>query len=221
MKLKRYKLIGCLAASSLLASCFVNLGGELRSSGIVKTESREVSSFSAISSKSIGKISVQQTDKESLTISADDNILPLIESRITDNILYLTIKKDVSFIPIKPIEFVVEVKSLESLIIDGVSSIEVKGIKGKQLLIFFDGVGSMTIAGDVDVLNLDLAGVGSFQGEGLQVKQATVHHSGVGSAVVKVSEVLDVTVSGVGSVEYIGSPQVQKSVQGLGSVKKR
>jgi hypothetical protein len=43
----------------------------------------------------------------------------------------------------------------------------------------------------------------------------------VGSAVVDVSEQLDTDLSGVGSIEYVGSPQVQKSGRGLGSVKKR
>lgn len=220
MKSNLSSLLVCLTALSLLTACSFNLGG-LRGSGIAKTESREVSGFSSISSKSVGKVTIQQTGKESLTITADDNILPLLESRVADNVLYLTIRKDISMNPIKPIEFLVEVKSIESLNIDGVGSVEVKDIQGKQLAISLDGVGSMTISGSVDVLELDLSGVGSFQGENFQTKQATVRNSGVGSAVVNVSEQLDATVSGVGSIEYIGSPQVRESGRGVGSVKKR
>jgi hypothetical protein len=220
MKLKRYKLFICLVALSMFVGCTFTWGG-LRGSGRAKTESREVNGFSSISSKSIGRILVQQTGKESLTITADDNILPLLESRVADNILYLTIAKDAHMNPTKSIEFVVEVKSLENLKIDGVSSIEAKGIQGKQLTVALDGVGSITIAGNVDVLDLSLSGVGSFNGEDLQTKQAKVRHDGVGSAVVNVSEQLDATLSGVGSVEYIGSPQVRESKKGLGSVKKR
>ncbi|MFB8792243.1 MAG: DUF2807 domain-containing protein [Potamolinea sp.] len=222
MRSKLYHLASCLAALSIFAGCSFNIGSNgVRGSGIVKTESRKVRGFSSISSKSVGKVAVQQTGKESLTITADDNILPLLESRVADNILYLTIAKDTHMNPTKPIEFVVEVKSLESLKIDGVGSIEVKDIQGKRLSVSLDGVGSMTIAGSVDVLDLTLSGVGSFHGEKFKVKQAKVHHSGVGSAVVNVSDQLDATVSGVGSVEYIGSPQVQKSGRGLGSVKKQ
>lgn len=220
MKLKQYKLFICLMTLSMFVGCTFTWGG-VRGSGVIKTESREVSGFSAISSKSIGRIIVQQTGKESLTITADDNILPLLESRVTDNILYLSIAKDVHMNPNKPIEFVVDVKSLESLKIDGVGSIEAKGIQGKKLAVSLDGVGSMTIAGSVDVLDLNLSGVGSFNGEDFKTKQATVRHDGVGSAVVNVSEQLDATLSGVGSLEYIGSPQIRESKKGLGSIKKR
>jgi hypothetical protein len=39
--------------------------------------------------------------------------------------------------------------------------------------------------------------------------------------VLNVSDQLDASVSGVGLVEYIGSPKVQKSGRGLGEVKQR
>jgi len=218
-KSKLYSLAACLAALGFFGGCFFNSG--VRGSGVVKTESREVTAFSSISSETVGRVTVQQTGKESLKITAEDNILPLIKSYVTDNVLYLTMVKDASFNPTKPIQFFVEVKSLESLNIKGVGTFEVKDIQGKRLSISQDGVGSTTIAGNVDVLELTLSGVGSFHGEEFKTKQATVRHSGVGSAVVNVSEQLDATVSGVGSIEYIGSPQVRSSVKGVGTVKKR
>ena len=53
----------------------------------------------------------------------------------------------------------------------------------------------MTIAGNVDVLDLSLSGVGRFQGEELKTKQAKVRNKGMGSAVVNVSDQLDASVS--------------------------
>ncbi|PSB20405.1 DUF2807 domain-containing protein [Phormidesmis priestleyi ULC007] len=221
MRSKRYWLLACLVALSLLSGCF-NIGNNgVRGSGIVKTQSRRVGEFSSISFKSVGKVTVQQTGKESLTITADDNILPLLESRVADNTLYLTLAKDGKMNPTKPIEFVVQVKSLESLSTDGVGSIEAQGIQGKRLAVEMDGVGEVTIVGSADTLDLSLSGVGSFQGEAFKTKQATVRNSGVGSAVVNVSQQLDTHLSGVGSIEYVGSPQVRKSGRGLGTVKKR
>ncbi|MEA5486954.1 DUF2807 domain-containing protein [Pseudanabaena sp. CCNP1317] len=207
-------------ALSIFTACTISLNG-IRGSGVLRTEVREVTTFSTISFKSVGKLKIQQTGKESLTIIADENILPILQSQISDQILYISNENNSSINPSKPIEFIVEVKNLENLETKAVGSIEVKDIQGKRLSISLDGVGNVAIAGNVDVLDLDLSGVGSFNGEELKARQATVRNKGVGSALVNVSEQLDASVSGIGSIEYIGSPQVSKSVKGLGEIKKR
>lgn len=220
MKSKLLRLPLCLAVLGMFTGCIFNLGG-IRGSGIIKTEPREVTTFSSISFKSVGKLKIQQTGKESLTIIAEDNILPILEGRVSGQTLYISNAKESSIDPTQPIEFIVEVKSLERIDINGVGSIEVKDIQGKRLSVSLDGVGSIAIAGNVDVLELNLDGVGSFNGEELKAKQATVRNKGVGSAVVNVSEELNATVLGIGSIEYIGSPQVKESVKGMGTIKKR
>ena len=214
------KLTLCLAALAILTACSLNWN-KIRGSGIIKTESREVTSFSAIAFKSVGKLRIQQIGKESLTIIAEDNILPTFESRVSGQTLYISSNESSSIDPTQPIEFVVEVKSLQSLDINGVGSIEVKDIQGKRLSVSLDGVGSVAISGKVDVLELNLDGVGSFNGTGLKAKQAKVQNKGVGNAVVNASEELDATVLGIGSIEYIGSPQIKESVKGMGVIKKK
>ena len=95
MRSKLLILAACLAALSMFTGCYFNWAG-VRGSGIVKTESKEITTFSSIAFKAVGKLKIQQTGKESLTISADDNILPLLESRVADNVLYLSTAKDAS-----------------------------------------------------------------------------------------------------------------------------
>lgn len=225
LSLKRpqlYMLMAVLVALILVTGCVVNLGNNgVRGSGNVKTESRSVTGFSSIAFNSEGKVTVQQTGKESLTISAEENLLPLLETRVTDHTLSIGTINNTDINPTKPIEFVMEVKSLEGFKMTGVGSIEARGIQGKHLTIALTGVGEMTIEGNADSLDLRLEGVGSYQGAAFKTKQATVHSEGVGSAVVNASEQLDVLVSGVGGVEYVGSPKVQKSGKGLGHVKQR
>ncbi len=215
-----YRFILFLVALSVFTGCAFSLNGT-RGSGVLKTEVREVKTFSTISFKSVGKLKIQQTGKESLTIIADENILPILESRVSEQTLYINNVNSSSIDPTNPIEFIVEVKNLENLYTKAVGSIEVKDIQGKRLSISLDGVGSMAIAGNVDVLDLNLSGVGNFNGEELKAKQATVRNKGVGSAVVNVSEQLEASVSGIGAIEYIGSPQVQESMKGMGEIKKR
>jgi Putative auto-transporter adhesin, head GIN domain len=215
-----YGLIAVLLA--LFTGCVFNLGGHgVRGSGIVKTESRSVSEFSSIAFKSEGKVTVQQTGKESLTISAEENLLPLLETRVTDRVLSIGTVNNANINPTKSIEFVIEVKSLEGFNMTGVGHIEAKGIQGKHLAIALTGAGDMSIEGNADSLDLNLEGVGNYDGVGFRTKQATVRSEGVGSAVLNASDRLDVSVSGIGTVEYIGSPKVQKSGEGLGHIKQR
>ncbi len=217
-----YGLISGLITLTLITGCVVNLGGSgVRGSGNIKTETRSVNGFSSVAFKSEGKVIVQQTGKESLTISAEENLLLLLESRVTDNVLYLGTVNDADINPTKPIEFVMEVKSLESFKMTGVGSIVAKDIQAKNMTIVLTGVGNMTIEGSADSLDLKLEGVGSYRGEAFKTKKTNVQSEGVGSAVVNATDQLDVSVSGVGGVEYVGSPKVQKSGKGLGQVKQR
>jgi hypothetical protein len=206
----------------MFACCSLKSGGTgVKGSGVAKSESRPVAGFSSISLESMGKITVRQTGKESLTITAEDNILPLLESRVANGTLYLHTANNANISPTKPIEYVLEVKTLEALNLSGAGSVDAKDIQGKRLAISLSGAGEVTVAGSADALELTLSGAGSFAGDDFKTKQATVRSSGVGKAVVNVSDQLDANVSGVGAIEYIGSPQVRESISGIGTVKKR
>jgi len=213
-------LVSLIISTGILTGCSFTLFG-IRGDGVFKTESREVTEFSSISFKSVGKLKVIQNGKESLTIAAEENILPMLESRVSDKTLYISNENKSSIDPTKPIEFIVEVKNLENLTAKAVGSIEVNGIQGKSLTVSLDGVGNVAIAGNVDLLDLELSGVGSFNGADLRTKEARVRNKGVGSVVVNASEQLDASASGIGSIEYIGSPQVKESVKGIGVIKKK
>jgi hypothetical protein len=213
-------LVSLIISTGIFTGCSFNLFG-IRGDGVFKTESREVTTFSSISFKSVGKLKVIQNGKESLTIAAEENILPMLESRVSDKTLYISNENKSSIDPTKPIEFIVEVKRLGRLDINGVGSIEVKDIQGKRLSVSLDGVGNVAIAGNVDLLDLELSGVGSFNGADLRTKEARVRNKGVGSVVVNASEQLDASASGIGSIEYIGSPQIKESVKGMGVIKKK
>jgi Putative auto-transporter adhesin, head GIN domain len=55
----------------------------------------------------------------------------------------------------------------------------------------------------------------------LNAWNAMVNLAGVGRAKVRISSVLDATMSGLGSIEYIGNPpRLDKHMSGLGQVKR-
>lgn len=218
MRSTRARLAVCLAVA-LLCACRDWKG--IKGSGSVKTETREAAEFNAVSFKAEGDVEIKQTGKESLSVTAEDNLLPLLETRVKDGTLEIDTADGVHIHPTKTIKYAIQVKKLDSLHISGVGSVEAADIKGKSLSVSFSGIGSVKVSGSADDLELHISGVGSYDGEGFKTKRAEVHSSGVGNAVVNASDELTAHLSGVGSVEYVGTPRIDQHVSGVGAVKKR
>ena len=72
----------------------------------------------------------------------------------------------------------------------------------------------MTLSGTVDSQVVTISGTGEYDGENLESTTAEIAVDGAGDAVVRVSSQLDVTIRGVGSVEYIGNPEVDQNIRG-------
>ncbi len=217
--------LGLLSLATLPACAVtVNGGGEettISGSGTPAGETRQVSNFHAVVVTGVGELSIQQTGVESLRIEADANVLPLLTSTVSNGTLTLGTKPNTSFQTSEPIRYTLTVKSLDTFEQAGASATTATGIASAALAIKLSGTGEVTMRGTVNTLKLDLTGTGSFDGSELSSKTATVVVSGTGHAVVNVSDALDATVSGVGSIEYIGDPNVTSHVSGVGTIHKR
>jgi len=221
MKSRTSVLVGCVIVMGLLSACSINGNGKgVKGSGVVKTETRDVRGFRSIQLSSLGSVTVTQTGRESLTIQAEDNLLPLLESSVKDGVLYLATIGDTNISPTETIRYEVEVRDLQGVNITGAGSVHAANISTRQMSVDLSGVGNVEISGSTETLNVALSGVGNFEGSEFLSEKATVDDSGVGHAIVNVSDQLDVTVSGIGSVEYIGSPVINQSVSGIGKVSK-
>ncbi|GAB4148135.1 MAG: hypothetical protein Fur0021_07690 [Candidatus Promineifilaceae bacterium] len=85
-----------LALTGALTACIGDSGPltTIRGSGIVVTEERTVSRFTSISLEGMGQLVIDQTGSESLTITADDNLLPYIyiETRVRSHQLIIGVQ---------------------------------------------------------------------------------------------------------------------------------
>jgi hypothetical protein len=201
-----------------LVGCSVNT---VRGSGHLSTESRNVSNFQRVTLKGSGELTIEQTGKEALTITADDNLLPLITSDVDGNELVLEPKKHTNIDPTQRIAYKLEVGKLVGISVAGDGVLNANGIVSDRLQI--TGAGSTTgkLSGQVENLEIVVTGEGKYEAGDLKSKEVKVMITGDGKAVVAASEKLDVTVIGSGTVEYIGDPTIKQSVVGSGSVQKR
>jgi hypothetical protein len=220
----RTLFVACLCTTVIVSGCACNgaAGGTaVRGSGNTATEARDVSGFTDVRVAGTGEILVEQTGTDSLTIEAEDNILPELEATVTDGVLKLGTRPGVSIRPTRPIRYQVTVKQLTGVGIAGSGSIRATGVDTDKLTADISGSGSARLDGRADEVGLNVAGSGSYDASRLNAKTVRVTISGSGSATVNATEQLEANISGSGSVHYAGNPTVQKHVSGSGTVARR
>jgi predicted small secreted protein len=209
-------LIAALVGASMLTACATTRG-----SGRVVSESRDVSSFTAVELAGIGTLMIEQTGTESLVIEAEDNILPVLTSDVSSGILRLGKRNDTSIAPTKPIIYHLTVKDLNSIRISGSGEVVAPNLEVTTLTVDISGSGNATVGGTADTQQIQISGSGRYMAEDLETKAVKATASGSGDVVVRVSDTLDATISGSGSIAYIGDPTVSEHITGSGTITKR
>src|SRR5436190_8630480 len=196
------------------AGCsFVNPTG---GSGHVISETRNVSGFDSVSLDGEGELVVDQNGAEGLTITADDNLLPLITSEVKGNRLILSVKPGTHIDPSREIVFKLSAKNLKDASIAGSGAVDLKNIQTDALRVELAGSADITAAGSADHLDLTISGSGKYLGSNLKAKDAKVNIAGSGDVTLTASETLDATVAGSGDIKYYGDPRVTQHVFGSG-----
>lgn len=186
--------------------------------GHATSESRDVSGFDEVELRGVGNLSIRQTESESLTVEAEEDVLPKIRAEVENDHLIIGPKPNTSIQTTEPINYVLTVKDLHALKVSGAGDVEVEDISTDKLGINISESGAVEASGRADSQEVDISGSGTYRAENLESKEVKIDVEGAGSAIVNVSEALDAKVSGAGSVEYIGNPRVEKDVSGAGRV---
>lgn len=193
----------------------------INGSGTIVSEPRNVAGFTSVALSGSGRLQVEHTGTESLTVTADDNLLPLLISEVRGAQLILGTGGAAAIRPSREIVYRLTVKGLNELVISGSASAEVSGINAERFTTTVSGSGNVSASGTVSRHRITISGSGSFQGQNLQSTSVTIIISGSGNAVLAVTDLLDATVSGSGSIEYVGNPTVTQKISGSGSIRRR
>lgn len=190
-------------------------------SGNVTTETRSVSNFSKVILAGQGDVTIKQTGTESLQVSADDNLIPLLTSNVSNQTLSLEVAPQKCIVPTTNVRFTITVKDLQSVKLAGAGNMNLQQVDTNTLTAQITGAGSITAAGKTDQLNVSIAGAGSYDGPNLTSNSAVLGISGFGSITAAVRDTLNATINGIGSITYIGDPTVTKTITGIGSISKQ
>ncbi len=230
MKTVQVLIVACIG-SFLLFSCNGNFKDRIKGNG----KKGQLEKALTISDKILisGKYDVEiiQGNTKSISIIADENILPYIIIDEKENRLAIRTKDGFAISPTNTIHLIITTDKLSELSVNGnvdVTStstftgeeylkLEIVGAGDINLKVntpsvnaHIAGTGNMDISGETKNLEIMIDGQGDFNSTQLKAENVSVTINGTGDADVFASINLDVQISGSGDVSYLGNPQVKQ-----------
>ena len=241
--------LSSLVAPALLCLALLPQAGQaagVTGSGRSATETRSLAAFEAIALNGAMDLVVRQGPQQSVQVTADDNLLPLLETVVErgsrGDTLQVRWKRDTYGVHTRSKVLVtVVVPKLTALASAGAADVRVEQFNAPLLKLSIAGSGDaklvglsagelgITISGSGDVggngsaakLKITIAGSGDVRLAEMAAEDVSVSIAGSGDAAVSASKTLSVSIAGSGDVTYSGNPAVKSRVAGSGSVTKR
>jgi hypothetical protein len=215
----RRGLLGVTCAGlllSLVSACSVVTG-----SGETGTETRQITGFSKVELVETGEVTIEQGTTDSVSIEADDNVLPVLTSDVVDGTLKLGRKPGTEVITRNPVRYRVTLTKLAGINLSGAGSVTGSNLRAGELEVDISGSGIVNLNGSVDTQRIRLSGSGRYDAADLTSQVAAAELSGTGDVILSVERELTVNISGAGTVSYAGDADVDKSISGVGRLVKR
>ena len=230
-------LVALLVAGLFIFPSCKKIVGE----GPVVTETRSVGSFTGISFETAGKVNFTIGPKLPVELTAQRNILDVLQTNIVNGVLHIDFKDNVRVKDYEEIIVNITAPSADYLRLSGSGDMNVHGVLATNgLTMILSGSGNIYVqtaiiadkikakvsgSGSISVLNgsainedVDISGSGNVELGGVTAQNATTHTSGSGDVKLSVSKNLDVHISGSGSVYYHGNPVISTHISGSGRV---
>lgn len=223
-------------------SAFTIIGNneKVKGSGNIKEESRTEGPFKRISTSGAYNVYITPGNKHDIRIEADDNLLPLIVTKVSGDRLEIYSKKGYDIKPSKSINIYVTMDQLEGLTSSGSGGFYSRGkLKGgnvefsfsgstrteldldaNALKIEVSGSSQLNLKGNVPATRYDISGSADVEALDLKSSDAQIAISGSGKLDVAVEKKLDLNVSGMGKIRYRGTPVINQSSSGMAKISK-
>ncbi len=196
-----------------------NGGPTIKGSGHLVTENRTVPPFTAVRIASAANVVIDRTGTQTLSVTADDNLVSFFTSEVRDGTLYLAAAPGQSFQTSNAPVYHVTVADLRAIDMSGSGDVKAAHLDSPALSVTVAGSGKVTLAGRTDDVTFTIKGSGDVDAGGLGAKRAKIVMSGSGDATINAADTLDIQMSGSGDLKYLGSPKVSQNVRGSGSVR--
>ena len=231
------KVIALVFLALLLINC--SKGQVVVGSSNIISQEKQLSAYDRI--EVLGSYNVIFTDGEvgKIKIKAPDNILPFIQTEVSDGLLridtgksrykvkepiiiYVPVDSRLKQVVIKGSADIYTEKNLETkaLEVDVYGSGDVRlQVDASSLALKIDGSGDIRVGGKTDNLSININGSGDVEVPNLKAEKAVININGSGDVSAYVTENLDISIAGSGDVTIKGNPKkVKRIINGSGRV---
>lgn len=208
----------------------------VRGSGARISENRAVDAFDRIAVSGDFDVRIAVGTATGLRLQGDDNLLPLLETRVVDGTLRIRSERPLR--PKRRILIEIGTPSLAGVESSGSSGVRVTGVRSPvfdadvsgsgnlhadgsfgRLSTSVSGSGTVTGEGTAETIDVDVSGSGDVNLLAVRARSGVIDGSGSADVTVHVTERLVVSVSGSGDVRYAGDPTVDASTSGSARVR--
>lgn len=213
---KASKIATIILASLLIISC----GREqVTGSGAAKADNREVTAFTSLVVNGAYQINGNNSEKPTLTITSNENLLPFIVSSVQRGTLTIANKKNVDLFPTTQQIITFSTQNFDSLTLNGSSNFTFDNLKTKTLTMNLSGSNQVKISGQGGKLNIAVNGSGEVDTRNFKVADSTIEINGDATVYVNATKNLDVTINGNGKIISLGgTPKIRQNIHGSGQI---
>jgi hypothetical protein len=240
---RRLLNFGLFTLPAALVACtagILTIAPPVTGSGVIRTEPRPIAGVRAVQFAGIGELDIRQGPAESLSVEADDNILPLIETNVHGDTLTIGTKPGIGQLRPHLLRYHLVVQDLRALAGSGSGSTTMPALETSELKLALSGSGSISLdqlqtrsltldvsgSGQLqlhqlhtDTLVASLSGSGKMDLDGQALDQSIViSGSGQYAAAALLSKASQVTISGSGVVRVACADSLTAAISGSGNI---
>src|SRR4051812_13289279 len=175
-------------------ACFAGVRG----SGRLKTETRDVPEFDAVAVGAAIRATIAIGPRKPVRIEADDDLLPIIETKVRDGVLTIEFESHQSISSAHDIQVSIQTPELHGVMASGGAyvraqltrgeaaeldasgggEVHVRGVDAEELRVAGSGGGVIEAQGRADKAKIEISGGTQVLGAALEVRDLHIHGSG-------------------------------------------
>ena len=204
---RRFAVLSALASLPLAGCAF---GTGVVGSGTATTETRPAAAFTAVEAAGPLQVIVEPGESDGLTVTADDNLLPLLVAEVRGDTLVVKFTEEVR--PRTPVRIEAGAATLSKIAVSAAASVTASELQTDALAVNVSSASHASLSGYAKSLTIEASSAAELDAEGLAAGAVRVDAASAAEVTVSAAESLTVTAASAATVRYALSPGVTPDV---------